>query len=104
MKTLVTILILTAATSAFATSDFERFDKLVSKYATQLGGQPKALCLCRDAQLARSVGYLLRGSSDPIPEAGWVTSAVSCFVPGFDETSGTQGTTFICTDFVAIGK
>jgi hypothetical protein len=104
MKTLVSLLTLIAATSAFATSDFERFDKLVSKYATQLGGQPKALCLCREELLPRSVGYLLRGSSGPIPEAGWVTSAVSCFVPGFDENSGEQGTTFVCLDFVPIGK
>jgi hypothetical protein len=62
MKTLVCLLVLTA-TAALAATDFARFDKQVSKYATQLGGEPRGLCLCRDATtLGRGVGYLLRGA------------------------------------------
>jgi hypothetical protein len=103
MKTLVSLLMLSTATAAFGVSDFERFDKLVSKYATQLGGQPRGLCLCRGDGLAQSVGYLLRGSSEPIGSTGLVTSRVGCFVPGFDD-DGAQGSTFICSDFVPIAK
>ena len=104
MKTLVSLVMLSAATAASAVTDFERFDKEVAKYATQLGGQPRGLCLCRDAALARGVGYLLRGSSQPIEPSPYVTAQLNCFVPGFDENSGAQGTTFICEDFVLIAK
>jgi hypothetical protein len=104
MKTLVLLLVLTAATAAHAAPDFERFDKQVAKYATQLGGQPRGLCLCRDAGLARSIGYLLRGSSDPIGSTPFVTAQVSCFIPAFDENTGEPGTTFICEDFVPIAR
>ena len=104
MKTVLSLLMLSAATTAFAATDIERFAKQVAKYGTQLGGQPRGLCLCRDAALARSVGYLLRGSSDPIEPSSYVTLQLSCFVPAFDESSGAQGTTFICEDFVPIAK
>jgi len=104
MKTLVSMLVLSAATATFAVTDFERFDKQVAKYATQLGGQPRGLCLCRDAGLARGVGYLLRGASQPIGSSPFVTAQVSCFVPAFDENSGEQGTTFICEDFVPVAR
>ena len=103
MKTLASLLVLTAATAADAATDFQRFDKQVAKYATQLGGQPRALCLCRDAELARGVGYLLRGSSEPIGSSPFVTAQVSCLVPGFAE-NGEQGATFICEDFVPIAR
>ncbi|HXT19315.1 MAG TPA: hypothetical protein VN923_01060 [Thermoanaerobaculia bacterium] len=104
MKTLVAFLFVIAATTALASTDFERFDKAVSKFAVQLSGQdkPKGLCLCRNAELERSVGFLLRGSSAPIGTTPYVTSTLSCFVPGFDDTSGAQGVTFICEDFVPI--
>ena len=96
MKTLVSLLVLTLATATFADTDFARFDKQVGKYATQLGGQPRGLCLCRDAALAGGVGYLLRGSSDPIGPSLVVTAQVSC------ESSGQQGATFTCEDFVPV--
>ncbi len=104
MKTLVSLLVLSAAADGFAFTDIERFGKQVSKYATQLGGQPRGLCLCRDAALERGVGYLLRGSSQPVGSSSYVTVQLSCFVPGFDENSGAQGTTFICEYFVPIAK
>ena len=104
MTTLVSLLVLTVSMAAAATTDFGRFDKQVAKYATQLGGQPRGLCLCRDGELARGVGYLLRGSSDPIGSSPFVTAQVSCFVPAFDGTTGEQGTTFICEDFVPIAR
>lgn len=85
-------------------TDFERFAKQVGKYATQLGGQPQGLCLCRDAALDRGVGYLLRGASEPIEPSPYVTVQLNCFVPAFDENSGARGTTFICEDFAPIAK
>ena len=64
MKTFVSLLVLIAATAAFAVTDFERFDKQVAKYATQLGGQPRGLCLCRDAALARVSGISCAGRAN----------------------------------------
>ena len=104
MRTPFSFLAVAAATTALAASDFERFDKQVGKYATQLGGDPKGLCLCRAGELVQSVGFLLRGSSEPIGATGLITSRVFCFVPGFDENTGVQGSTFVCEDFVPIAK
>ncbi|SRR5258706_9358565 len=104
MRTLVSLLALTAATDALAATDFERFAKQAAKYSTQLGGEPRGLCLCRDASLGGSVGYLLRGTSEPIGSSSLVTVRLSCFVPGFDETTGGQGSTFICEDFVSLAR
>jgi len=104
MKTMVSLLVLTAATPILAVTDFERFNKEVGKYATQLGGQPRGLCLCRDAALTGGVGYLLRGSSGPIGSRSLVTAQVSCHVPAFDENSGEQGATFVCEEFVPIAR
>src|SRR5262245_41593338 len=104
MRTLVGLLVLTAGTAAFADTDFERFDKRAGKYAVQLGGQPKGLCLCRDATLANGVGFLLRGSSPPVGTTGFVTSTIGCLVPGFDENSGALGVNFVCDDFVPLAK
>jgi hypothetical protein len=105
MKTAVLLLASTVATSALALTDFERFDKQVSKYATQLGGSPKGLCVCRsDGDLAGAVGYLLRGSTEPIGGTPFVASAVHCFIPSFDPSTSVAGSTFICTDFVPLAK
>jgi hypothetical protein len=106
MKTLVSLLAVTAVTSAFGATDFERFDKLVSKYSVNLAGQdrPKGLCLCRDASLDGAVGLLLRGSTEPIGMTTLVASHLGCFVPGFDQDTGVQGSTFVCADFVPIVK
>ena len=103
MKTLISVLALTIATSAYAATDYDRFARLVSRYATKLGGEPKGLCLCRDQSLAHSVGFLLLGASAPI-DGTHITSTMSCFVPGFDETSLERGPTFICQDFVPVAK
>src|SRR5262245_10907489 len=85
-------------------TDFERFDRRAGKYAVQLGGQPKGLCLCHDAALANGVGFLLRGSSPPIGMTGFVTSTIGCLVPGFDENTGALGVNFVCNDFVPLAK
>ena len=104
MKTLVSLLALGAATAALAATDFARFDKQVSKYATQLGGAPRGLCLCRDATgLGRGVGYLLRGSNTPTASPD-VMIQLSCFVPVFDDTTGTQSSILICEDFVPLAR
>jgi len=106
MKTLLSLLVATAVTSAFGATDFERFDKLVGKYSVNLAGQdrPKGLCLCRDASLEGAVGFLLLGSTPPIGMTSLVASHLSCFVPGFNEDTGVRGSTFICSDFVPIAK
>ena len=104
MKTFVSILVLTVTTSALAANDYDRFAKVVSRYATKLGGEPKGLCLCRDASLARSVGFLILGTSAPISGTTSITSTMSCHVPGFDETSLERGPTFACQDFVPVAK
>ena len=106
MKTFVSLLASAVAATALAASDFERFQKVVGKYAVNLAGQesPRGLCLCQtEGDLARSVGFLLRGSSAPIGNTSLVTTTVSCFIPSFDE-SGARGSTFICTDFVPLVK
>ena len=102
MKALALVLALAVAdvvVAAPAELDYERFAKQLAKYATQLGGAPRGLCLCRDAALSGTVGYLLRGSIE-VPEAApLVALAVSCFIPTFDDGSGVLGTTLICEDF-----
>ncbi len=106
MKTLVSLLLATAATNAFGATDFERFGKLVGKYSVNLAGQdrPKGLCLCRDASLDGAVGLLLLGSTAPLGTTSLVASHLSCFVPGFHEDTGAQGSTFVCADFVPIAR
>jgi hypothetical protein len=107
MKTLVSLLASTLATTALTATDFERFDKLVSKYAVNLAGQdnPKGLCLClEEGELMGSFGFLLLGSSAPIGGTSFVTSNLGCFVPGFDENTGERGSTFVCMNFVPLVK
>jgi len=105
MRTFWALLTLSSATLALGATDMADFDRVVGKYATTLGREPKGLCLFQDGTtIDRGTGFLLRGSHDARLEAGAVVVALNCFVPTFDESTGALRGHLICEKFVPLAK
>lgn len=97
---------LAVPTSAGAAStDMDRFQKLVDKYAPPAAGLPspvKSLCVCQDGSNEDgAVGTVVSQGTTSV--LGDTLLKVACAVEGFDNT-GTETIAFTCTRWVPLAK